>query len=136
MDQMKLFHVVLRTPEKIVFEGEVQSLSLMQEEGRMTFLANFVKSFGSVKEGLCHFVDDSGDKKRFVTSNGFFTVDKNVFILNAPIIEFGDSVEKVMTMKNAEIQERVQKHSRSRKEYTKSRMEMAKNLTSENDSDN
>lgn len=136
MEQIKLFHVVLRTPERIVYEGSIQSLSLLQEQGRITFLANFVKSFGNITEGLCSFVDEDGAKRTFITSNGFFTVDSNVIVVNAPIIEFGDSVEKVMAEKNSEIQERVEKHSRSRKEYTKSKMEMAKNLTGENDSDN
>ncbi|MBQ9276796.1 MAG: hypothetical protein IJ226_04295 [Clostridia bacterium] len=125
---MKLFQVVLRTPDKVVFEGEISSLTITQSDGYTTFLAGFENSFGTFVSGVQKLVDEKNVQTSFVTENGVFVVENGTLTLNSALIVQGDDPVSVLGQIESEREERKLKHERSRKEYSKSKMEMAKSL--------
>ena len=125
---MKSFDIKLRTPEKVLFEGKVESLTVIQADGVRTFLACHEDCMGYIVGGVCHYLLD--DKNVFfVTFNVFFVVDKGVVSVNSSIIEYGDDYDTVMATFSHTIKELRDGYVKSRQEYTDGRVKIARALT-------
>lgn len=125
---MKLFHVVLKTPDKVVYVGDVASLTITQSDGYTTFLAGFENSFGAFVSGVQKLIDENNTQMSFVTEGGVFDVENGTLTLSSALIVQSDDLPSILGRIESEREERKLKHERSRKEYSKSKMEMAKSL--------
>ena len=125
---MKLFGACLRTPDSVVFDGQIASLTIEQSDGYTTFLGGHANSFGTFERGVLRLVDDKDVEQQFVTENGVFIVQNSTLSVCSALIERGDEPKSVFDRVENEKLERRQKHERSRKEYARGKMEMAKSL--------
>ena len=125
---MSTFKLILRTPETVVFEGDVTLLRVNQADGSRSFLAGHEDCLGNIAEGVCKYVQEDGTEKRFVTSDGFFLIKKRVVSVNAPIIDYGDDVETVMNKYAITSGELRSRYLKSRAAYVSGKIELSKSI--------
>lgn len=125
---MKNFTLTLRTPEKVVFEGEASLLHVNQADGSRSFLAGFENCLGSITQGVCYYIADDKEVK-FVTADGFFLVKNGSITLNSPIIEYGDDPQEVMKKYEITSKELRNRYLKSKQEYLTGKIELAKAIS-------
>ncbi len=70
-------HLKIISPERIEYDGEVQSVSLPGTMGRFEVLANHAPIISSLQKGVVEYVA-AGEKKSMQISAGFIEVKDNV----------------------------------------------------------
>ena len=70
---MKKLTIKIVTPERIVFEGEAESLSVMTETGEITVLPDHIPLVTSLRPGEMRLKQD-GEEQLMVISTGFLEV--------------------------------------------------------------
>lgn len=77
-----VFHINISTPDKLIFEGDIQSLVAPGETGYLGILANHAPLVTTLVPGKISIRDASG-KVRNISSagNGFLEVFKNNAVL-------------------------------------------------------
>lgn len=72
-----LFHLSILTPERSVFEGEVEYLQAPGSEGYLGVLAHHAALVTALGEGTLTVRDADGKETRWPLSGGFFEVSNN-----------------------------------------------------------
>lgn len=72
-----MFKLRIITPAKIVFEGDVNSLSLNTDEGEQVILSNHAPYMGKVVHGELRY-DDNNEKLPFAVDSGFIQIVDNI----------------------------------------------------------
>ena len=72
------FTLSVLTPERSVFEGEVEFIEVPGSEGYLGVLANHAALVTSLKQGTLTVRAAGGAVERFAVSGGFFEVSHNV----------------------------------------------------------
>lgn len=70
---MKFIKIKIVTPERIVFEGEAESLSVMTETGEITVLPDHIPLVTSLRPGEMR-LKQNGEEQLMVVSTGFLEV--------------------------------------------------------------
>jgi len=70
---MKTLKIKIVTPERIVFEGEAESLSVMTETGEITVLPDHIPLVTSLRPGEMR-LKQNGEEQLMVVSTGFLEV--------------------------------------------------------------
>ncbi len=73
----KNFKLVIVTPEKILFDGEVSSIVAPGDLGYLGILADHAPIITSLTKGNLEITDPDGTKNTMVISGGFMEVVKN-----------------------------------------------------------
>ena len=86
------FPVLIITPKRKVFDGQVELLSVMTTAGQLGILANHTPLLTILKTGPMHLIVD---KKTiyFAVSGGVLSVQKNQSILLVDAIERADEID-------------------------------------------
>lgn len=86
------FPVLIITPKRKVFDGQVELLSVMTTAGQLGILANHTPLLTILKTGPMHLIVD---KKTiyFAVSGGVLSVQKNQTILLVDAIERADEID-------------------------------------------
>jgi len=88
-----MFTLSIVTPEKVFFEGQIESLSVPGTEGYLGVLSHHAPLITALKPGLIEFRDDQSDIKLMAVSGGFLEVSDNIATLLADAIEFADQID-------------------------------------------
>jgi F-type H+-transporting ATPase subunit epsilon len=72
-----LFHLSVLTPERSVFEGEVEYVEAPGSEGYFGVLANHAALVTSLGDGVLRLRHPGGREERWSLSGGFFEVSNN-----------------------------------------------------------
>jgi len=86
---MKKLTIKIVTPERIVFEGEAESLSVMTETGEITVLPDHIPLVTSLRPGEMR-LKQNGEENLMVVSTGFLEVRPG-----NQIIVLADTAERV-----------------------------------------
>lgn len=86
---MKKLHLSIVTPERIVFEDEVDSLSAMTQMGEVTILPGHVSLVANLQAGELR-LKKNGDESFLVASTGFLHVESG-----NKIVVLADTAERV-----------------------------------------
>jgi len=73
-----LFKLSILTPEKAVFEGDVQYVEAPGTEGYFGVLANHAALVTALAHGTLTVREANGSEARWQVAGGFFEVSKNV----------------------------------------------------------
>jgi len=87
------FNLRIATPEKEVFNGQVESVSLPGMDGRFGVLRNHAPLVAALEAGLVDVYDASGQETRISIGGGFFEVLSNEAILLADSAEFSQDID-------------------------------------------
>lgn len=77
MDDTKVMHVEIVTPQKVVFEGQALSVTVPGAKSSFQILYNHAPIVSALENGLVRIVDEKDNAKWFATSSGFAEVLKN-----------------------------------------------------------
>ncbi|MDO8529339.1 MAG: F0F1 ATP synthase subunit epsilon [bacterium] len=80
------------TPEKTVFEDEVDQVTLPVTDGQVTILPNHTSYIASLKAGEIIFKKD-GEETEMATSGGFIEFDKNNLLFLADTAERVEEID-------------------------------------------
>jgi len=80
---LKNMHLEIITPDKKVFEGEVQSAKLPGSDGSFGVLKNHAPIISTLQKGTVKVTDSSQKVQSFEVSGGVVEVTKNKIILLA-----------------------------------------------------
>lgn len=72
-----MFHLTVVTPESIVFEDEVNAVSVPGTAGSMEILQNHAALITSLRPGKVYIQNKDNQKLTFTLTGGFFEVSKN-----------------------------------------------------------
>ncbi len=71
------FNLQIVTPEREVFSGQVEQISLPGIEGSFGVLRNHAPLIAALEPGLLQIWDDAGNEIRMAIGGGFFQVARN-----------------------------------------------------------
>ncbi|MGI6594400.1 MAG: F0F1 ATP synthase subunit epsilon [Christensenellales bacterium] len=100
---MKLFKLTMLTPEKTLFQGEVQSLKVMLEDGGLEVLASHLPSIAYLFPGECRVILENGEKKVFVSADGVLNIKKSEVILTSDFLEWEENISIALQEKQKRI---------------------------------
>lgn len=89
----KTFHFSIETPEKIVFTGDIVSLTAPAEKGYLGVLANHAPFFCKINVGLLKFSQPSQEQKHYAVTHGFMQVGHNTATLYTEAIEAKEEID-------------------------------------------
>ena len=72
-----MYHLLILTPEKIVFDGQVTTTKIPGSEGCFEVLKNHAALISLLKEGTVNTTDAEGKKLSWVVTGGVVEVFKN-----------------------------------------------------------
>jgi F-type H+-transporting ATPase subunit epsilon len=99
---MKLFRLEVITPERTVFDGDVQSVMLPAESGAMSVLAGHAPLVATLETGAAKVVKADGGRTWLMLGDGFVEVTRNHVRVLADVGEPDDAID----VKRAEESER------------------------------
>lgn len=88
-----MYKLLVITPEKIVFEGEVSSLIAPGTDGYLEILSNHAPIVTSLQPGKLVITDQSNQKLIFAVSGGILEVYRNQATLLADAIEILSEID-------------------------------------------
>jgi F-type H+-transporting ATPase subunit epsilon len=79
----KTFHIKIVTPESILFEGEVVSMTIPTDAGEITVLPNHIPIVSTISSGVAVITYEDGHDEDLAISGGFLQVkaDHQVVVL-------------------------------------------------------
>ena len=90
---MKLIQFSFVTPERKLFEAEVQSATLPTESGEVTILADHVPYVAPLKAGEILTRSANGEGRRFAVSGGFVEFHDNTLSVLADAAEHAHEID-------------------------------------------
>ena len=90
---MAAFSVSLVTPERILFEGEAEMVTMRSGGGDIAFLANHEPYVSTVEIGLVRIDLADGEKQRFAAHGGFVEVDEGTVVVLSGVAERADEID-------------------------------------------
>lgn len=105
------FMVEVVTPERVLYQDEVQFLVAPGAEGELGVMRNHAPLVAALSIGVLRYRDNTGQPKRMAVSGGFMEVIDNVARILAETAEHGEDVD-VMRAKAA--RERAEKRLQAR----------------------
>lgn len=90
---MKTFVLKIVTPENLLLEKVVTSVTLPLIDGEATILADHEAYIGICKPGGVDMKDESGDEQTFATSGGFIEFHNNTLVVLADTAEAAENID-------------------------------------------
>ena len=89
---MKSFHLKIATPDRLVFDGQAESLLVRTTEGDAEILAGHTDFLSALGTGRARITAD-GERRFASLSGGFVSVKKGEVSLVATTFEFADEID-------------------------------------------
>lgn len=70
-------HLIVLTPEKEIYNGQVKSVKVPGTSGQFEILKNHAPIVASLTEGEVRVIDGKGNRQTFLITKGFVEVMKN-----------------------------------------------------------
>lgn len=91
---MSAFHFLLVSPERTVFDGDAEAVSLRAEGGEIAFLAGHIPFVGEVEVSSCEIATAEGGTRTLAVHGGFVEVDPDGTVtLLADVVEAADEID-------------------------------------------
>lgn len=90
---MKTFALKIVTPENLLLEKVVTSVTLPLVDGEATILADHEAYIGICKPGGVAMKDESGSEQVFATSGGFMEFHNNTLVILADTAEAAETID-------------------------------------------
>ncbi len=77
MAQDRLLSVEIVTPQKVLFEGKAESVTVPGSQSSFQILYNHAPIVSALDIGIVKIIDDAGNNRIFATTDGFAEVRRN-----------------------------------------------------------
>ena len=101
---MSKIHLKILTPERSLYDGEVEKVSLPSKDGEITILPHHIPLISLLKAGEIR-IDDGKSIVPLVTSGGFIEIHENTIKVLADTAEKVDEIDEQRAL---EVQKRAQ----------------------------
>ena len=88
-----MFKLSIVSPERILFEDEVQSLVVPGGEGYLGILSHHAPLISTLKVGEIKYIGRDNTEVTLATSGGFFEVSNNIATILAETVEFVSEID-------------------------------------------
>ena len=90
---MATFPVSLVTPERTLFEEEVQAVFLRTDAGESAYMPGHTPLIGALAAGLVRFQREDDSEERAAVHGGFVQVEGDRVTVLAPVAELADDID-------------------------------------------
>ena len=92
---MATFHLQIVTPDRLVFDGQVERLVARTVGGDVCILAKHIDYAAPLGIGEAHIVDADGKQRSAASSGGMLTVYGGEAIMMATTFEWAEEIDRV-----------------------------------------
>ena len=89
---MKVFNLLISTPEEIFFEGDVRSIKAKTSFGQFQMLADFEPFVASLRPCILTLVDDNAASKQYAISEGIIETKGDSVVICVNTVESKESI--------------------------------------------
>ena len=89
---MKVFNLLISTPEEMFFEGDVRSIKAKTSFGQFQMLADFEPFVASLRPCIFTMVDENGTSKQYAISEGIIETKGDSVVICVNTIEAKESI--------------------------------------------
>lgn len=114
---MNTFDLEFVTPEKVLYAGKAESLSVAQSDGRIQFLAKHMPCVGSITAGKCVIGLPEGGKRVLVSGEGIVCVNKDKIIVTSDLLEWEENLEEALKIRERRLKSEMERRKESFLEY-------------------
>ena len=116
---MATFHLQIVTPDRLVFDGQVERVVARTVGGDVCVLAKHIDYAAPLGIGAAHIVDENGKERAAACSGGMLTVYNGEAILMATTFEWAEEIDTARAERARQAAEEALKTlQRDEKEYT------------------
>ncbi len=87
-------HLTITTPERIVYEGDVQSVTVPTIDGEIGVLPHHVPLVSVLAAGELHAITTTGESQPMAVSGGFIEVNDNNVVILADTAEHAHEIDE------------------------------------------
>lgn len=88
-----MYKLTVITPERVVFDEQVSSLTAFGGDGYLQVLTNHCSILSTLQPGRLSITKENGEKLIFAASGGFLEVSKNVATILADTLELPNEID-------------------------------------------
>jgi F-type H+-transporting ATPase subunit epsilon len=99
---MATMRASLVTPERLVYEAEVQAVLLRTDFGEAAFLPGHTPLIGALVPGVVRFQREDGTEEKAAVHGGFVQVDGELVVVLAPMAELAEEIDVERARRAAE----------------------------------
>ena len=125
---MRTFHLEIVTPDRLVFDGEAESLLVHTTEGDVEILRGHMDYIAAVAVGRARVREAGGNSRTASCSGGFLSVTGDSVRLVAVTFEFAENIDELRAQKAKERAERTLRNTKDRKERQLAEAKLARAL--------
>lgn len=116
---MATFHLQIVTPDRLVFDGQVERVVARTVGGDVCILARHIDYAAPLGIGEAHIVDENGKEHTAACSGGMLSVDSGEAILMATTFEWAEEIDLARAQRaQQEAEEKLRSLQRDEREYT------------------
>ncbi|MBE5814546.1 MAG: ATP synthase F1 subunit epsilon [Clostridiales bacterium] len=116
---MATFHLQIVTPDRLVFDGQVERVVARTVGGDVCILARHIDYAAPLGIGEAHIVDENGKEHTAACSGGMLSVDNGEAILMATTFEWAEEIDLARAQRaQQEAEEKLRSLQRDEREYT------------------
>ncbi|HKL74106.1 MAG TPA: F0F1 ATP synthase subunit epsilon [Clostridia bacterium] len=114
---MKPFYAELIAPDKVLFEGEIISLSVTALDGKVEILASHIPALCVMDTGKCKITLPDNSSKVFITEGGILNIKKDKVVITCDILEWEEDYEQALASRATHLESGSARRNQSYKEY-------------------
>ncbi|MBN2689880.1 MAG: F0F1 ATP synthase subunit epsilon [Gammaproteobacteria bacterium] len=118
-------HLDVVTPEKSVFSGLVEQLSVTGSEGELGILPGHTALLTSIKPGQVKIILQGGKEQIFYVSGGMLEVQPDIVTILADTIVRAENLDEAKAIEAKEQAEKLLSDKKADKDYTRAMRELA-----------
>lgn len=116
---MATFHLQIVTPDRLVFDGQVERVVARTVGGDVCILARHIDYAAPLGIGEAHIVDENGKEHTAACSGGMLSVDSGEAILMATTFEWAEEIDLARAQRaQQEAEDKLRSLQRDDREYT------------------
>ena len=100
---MAAFHLQIVTPDRMIYDGEAQSIRIRTVEGDTAILANHIDFAAALGIGEAHIKTADGADRYAACNGGILTMHENVCRVAAVTFEWSDEIDVDRAQKAEEV---------------------------------
>lgn len=122
---MKSFHVTMLRPDKVFFEGDIESLIVTCPDGQVQILKNHMPLILNLAPGMAKMKFD-GKTVSFATGDGMLRVADNECVILSDFLAWEDKLDAAIKNREENIRNELERRHKSFIEHKLSQMEIAR----------
>ena len=122
---MKTFHITMLRPDKVFYEGEVESIFVNRSDGLAEILVHHMPMIMSLSPGMAK-IKTANEMIPFATGDGMLHISKDGCILTSDFLAWEDKLDAAIKNREENINNELDRRHKSFIEHKLSQMEIAR----------